>query len=81
MGHKRGLDSVYLKPTVDEMFEEFKIGITDLTIDDSERLASRNRELEVEKSELETKIPQLVDEAVERIKEELRKEGSVVDIK
>ena len=56
-------------------------GITDLTIDDSERLASRNRELEVEKSELETKIPQLVDEAVERIKEELRKEGAVVDLK
>lgn len=79
MGHKRGLDGVYLKPTVDEMFEEFKIGITDLTIDDSERLASRNRELEAEKSELESKIPKLVEEAVDRIKEELRKEGSIVD--
>ncbi len=81
MGHKRGLDGVYFKPTVDELFDEFKIGIPDLTIDDSERLASRNRELEVEKSELERKIPQLVDEAVERIKEELRKEGTVVDLK
>ncbi|MCH7560214.1 MAG: hypothetical protein IIC67_02405 [Thaumarchaeota archaeon] len=80
MGHKRGLDSVYLKPTVDEMFEEFKIGITDLTIDDSERLASRNRELEAEKSESKT-LSEQVHEAVERIKEELRKEGSIVDIK
>jgi len=81
MGHKKGLDSVYFKPTIDELFEEFKIGITDLTIDDSERLASRNSELEEQKSELEKKIPQLVNDAVERIKEELRKEGSIVDPK
>ena len=81
MGHKRGLDGVYLKPTIHELFDEFKIGMSDLTIDDSERLASRNRELEEEKSELERKIPQLVNEAAERIKEELRKEGSLVDLK
>ena len=81
MGHKRGLDGVYLKPTVDEMFEEFKIGITDLTIDDSERLASRNRELELEKSEYEKKVPAIIEEAVKRVKEQLRKEGSIIDLK
>jgi len=53
MGHKKGLDGVYLKPTLQEMFEEFKAGIIDLTIDDSERLRLKNEKLEKEKSELQ----------------------------
>jgi len=80
MGHKNGLDGVYFKPTDNDLFEEFKIGITDLTIDDTERLASRNRELEAEKSEYKT-LSEQVDEAAKRIKEELRKEGAIVDPK
>ena len=38
MGHKRGLDGVYFTPTVDQLFDEFKKAIPDLTIDDSERI-------------------------------------------
>ncbi|CUR52695.1 Integrase family protein [Nitrosotalea devaniterrae] len=53
MGHKKGLDGVYLVPTRDECFAEFQKAMTDLTIDDSERLRSRNEKLEAEKLELE----------------------------
>lgn len=75
MGHKKGLDGVYLKPTKEEMFEEFKKGMADLTIDDSERVKAENTKLLKEKSELEKKIPQLVDEAVNRIRDELIQNG------
>ena len=53
MGHKRGLDGSYLVPTKEELFEEFKKGILDLTIDSSERLKHRNQELEGAKLRLE----------------------------
>lgn len=62
MGHKINLDGVYLTPTRDDLFEEFKKGISDLTISDSERLKSRNKNLEDEKKSSEnqsTKINEL----------------------
>lgn len=37
MAHKKGLDGVYLQPTIDECFNEFKKAIKDLTIDDTMR--------------------------------------------
>ena len=49
MGHKIALDGVYFTPTRDDLFEEFKKGMSDLTISDSERLKSRNKKLEDEK--------------------------------
>ena len=55
MGHKNGLDGVYLTPTKEQLFEEFRKAIPDLTIDSSERLRARNRQLEKDKSELEKK--------------------------
>ncbi len=51
MGHKIALDGAYLTPTRDELFNEFKKGISDLTISDSERLKIRNEKLEMEKKE------------------------------
>ena len=53
MGHKNGLDGVYLQLTTEQLFEEFRKGIADLTIDDSERDKTKIRELEIEKSEIE----------------------------
>jgi len=41
MGHKRGLDNVYLKPTIEELFEEFTLGIGDLSIDNTERILAK----------------------------------------
>ena len=53
MAHKKGLDGTYLQPTLEEYYKEFFKVISDLTIDDNERLRIRNNVLEKEKSELE----------------------------
>jgi len=37
MGHKKGLDGAYLKPTKEEMFEEFKKGIVGLSVNETEK--------------------------------------------
>jgi len=52
LGHKKGLDGVYFQPTIEQMFNEFKNGIIDLTIDDSERDKIKIQKLQEEKSEL-----------------------------
>ena len=53
MAHKKGLDGIYLQPTLEECYKEFFKAISDLTIDDNERLRVTNQKLEREKSELE----------------------------
>ena len=75
------LDNSYLQPTLDELFEEYKKGASSLMIDDKERVLEEKRKIETEKAELQKNIPQQVNDAVERIKDELRKEGSIVDLK
>jgi len=62
LGHKNGLDGVYLKPTRDQCFTEFRKAICDLMIDQSERQGLKIEQLEREKSELEhykTKVDEL----------------------
>jgi len=62
LGHKNGLDGVYLKPTREQCFTEFRKAISDLMIDESERQRLKIEQLEREKSELEqyrTKIDEL----------------------
>jgi len=54
MAHKKGLDGTYLQPTQEECFREFVKAIPELTIDDSERLKSRNKKLEDEKKNSES---------------------------
>ena len=56
MGHSKGLDGVYLKPTRQESFEEYKKGISDLTIDDSERTLAEKKKIEIERSELDRSL-------------------------
>jgi len=72
MGHKNGLDGVYLTPTKEQLFEEFKKAIPDLTIDNSERLRIRNQQLEKEKTELEKKSEenQMQKDELDMIKDE-----------
>lgn len=54
MDHKTYLESYYLDTTNKEkFFEEYRKAISDLIIDDSERLLIRNQRLEEEKSALE----------------------------
>ncbi|ABX13115.1 tyrosine-type recombinase/integrase [Nitrosopumilus maritimus] len=62
LGHKNGLDGVYLKPTREQCFAEFRKAIVELMIDDSERQRLKIKQLEREKSELEhyrTKVDEL----------------------
>jgi len=55
MGHSITvvLDNVYLDPTVDQLFNEFKKAIPELTIDSSERKQAELEKIKKEKSELE----------------------------
>jgi len=66
LGHKVNLDSVYLSPTEDDLFEEFQKAIPDLTINDTERIRFEKEKLEKEKEEIE-----LLKEQVKQNKEEL----------
>jgi len=59
MAHKRGLDGTYLQPSLEQYYAEFFKAISDLTIDDSERLRFTNKILEKEKSELRIKNEEL----------------------
>jgi len=54
MGHKRGLDRLYLKPTKEQMFDEFKNGISDLVISESIRLREENKKQEEKIQDLES---------------------------
>ncbi len=52
MAHKKGLDGTYLQPSLEQYYVEFFKAISDLTIEDTERLRATNKILEKEKSEL-----------------------------
>lgn len=53
MGHKRGLDGSYFKPTKDELFTEYQKGMADLIINDSERILAEKKKIEIDRSEIE----------------------------
>ena len=55
MGHSVtvALDNVYLDPTVEQLFKEFKKAIPELTIDDSERIRTEKKNLEQKQTEVE----------------------------
>jgi len=63
LGHKNGLDSVYLAPTRQECFKEFCKGITQLTISDIQRQNIAIKQLEEEKYSME----QLKEQQIESI--------------
>jgi hypothetical protein len=76
MGHKVGLEKHYERYREEdfERFPEYQKSIPFLTISENERIKLENEKLKQEKSELENRIPQLVREAVEQIKKDLRRE-------
>jgi integrase len=53
LGHKIGLAGAYYRPSEQEMFNEYKEAIDNLTIDSSQRLENRMKVLESEKSQIE----------------------------
>src|SRR5579885_718592 len=73
MGHKRGLDGVYLKPTMQECFNEFRKAIPELTLDkaESSRLA-----LDISETEKDNKIEKLTNTGryfAKRVRDQTRK--------
>ena len=71
MQHKRGLDGVYLQPTREECFTEFKKAIPELTVDPSIRQQAKIKELEIEKTELEQKNAR-IEELEKRFNKEIK---------
>ena len=69
MGHKNGLDAVYLTPTKKELFEEFQKAIVDLTISNELRLKAENMRLSKKQSDSETKTIKI--DALEETQEKL----------
>ena len=53
MGHDMKLDNSYFQPTLENLFEEYQKGMSDLTIDDSERLLVERVSIEAERTQLE----------------------------
>jgi len=53
LGHQNGLDGVYLQITKEKLFEEFKAGINDLTIDPTQRQQVKITELEAKNQKIE----------------------------
>jgi len=66
LGHQNGLDGVYLQITKDKLFEEFKAGIIDLTINPAERQKVKIEELKTEKNTVD-KLVKRIDIMSERL--------------
>ncbi|EPA06534.1 site-specific recombinase, phage integrase family [Candidatus Nitrosarchaeum limnium BG20] len=77
MGHRIGLEKHYERYNEEdfERFPEYQKAIPFLTISDTERVKFENQQLKEEKSVMEKRIPELIQNAVERIKIDLQKEG------
>ena len=56
MGHDMKLDNSYFQPTLDNLFEEYQKGMSDLAIDDSERLMAERETIQAERTQLELEI-------------------------
>lgn len=74
MGHT-SLKLTYYKKNDEQRRQSYSQIESYLTISDTERIKFENQSLKKEKSEFERKIPELVNEALNRIKEDLKKEG------
>lgn len=69
------LDRNYYQAHIFELIEEYLNAVPNLTISDEERAKAENHRLRKEKSELESQIPSLVEQAVERMKTRLIHDG------
>jgi len=53
MGHKKGNDGHYLKPTIEQLFFEFEKAIPELTISNEARDKAKITKLEIKRTEIE----------------------------
>jgi len=77
MGHTTGLEKHYERYNEEdfERFPEYQKAIPFLTISDIERTKFENQNLKKEQTELEKRIPEMVKDAVVRVKNDLITEG------
>ena len=68
MGHKNGLDGVYLAPTRQECFKEFCKGISQLTISDTQRQKITIKKLQDDKTQLDQFRAEIKENATKFIK-------------
>ena len=68
MGHKNGLDGVYLAPTRQECFKEFCKGISQLTISDTQRQKITIKKLQDDKTQLDQFKAEIKENATKFIK-------------
>ncbi len=79
LGHKNGIDGIYFTPSKSELFEQFRNGIVDLTLDDSERVRIENEKLQREKQELERKNSEI--EILKRAQnEQIENQKMILDV-
>jgi len=74
MDHKNNLESNYLRPTREQMFESFKKIIPDLMIDQTKKQALKIEKLEQEKSKLEEK-----NEENQLLEDEVFRQGQAIE--
>jgi len=74
-------DKAYMRVTLDELFEYFKLAIQKLTIDSSERLTAEKLKLEREKSALEKTSLQVIEykNEVNTLEKEVQRIGNLVE--
>lgn len=77
MAHKKGLDGVYLEPTREECFTEFKKAILELTINPTERQRIKLKMQQAKIDDLEAK-ERKIDELSEKVRD-LQSDGPMTD--
>lgn len=77
MGHKNGLDGVYLKPTLEQCFAEFKKAIPELTVDEAYRLKAQNELKSKKISELESQKDERISKLEKKLETVLKMLDSV----
>jgi hypothetical protein len=75
------LDRNYYQAHIFELIEEYLNAVPNLTISDEERMKAENQKLRKERSVMEEQIPTLVEEAIERMKNELISNGWFLPMK
>jgi len=74
-------DKAYMRVDLEKLFENFKLAIPELTIDDSERLKAEKLKLEREKSTLEKTSQEVIEykKEVDGLEKEVKRIGDLVE--
>lgn len=80
MGHKNGLDGVYLAPTRQECFKEFCKGISQLTISDTQRQKITIKKLQDDKTQLDQFKAEIKENATKSIEKSKNDHDVIINL-